>query len=108
MVVLSYFLSTRQMRNCHIYMAPLGPYGPGPYGPPWALMGRALMGRALMGWALVGRALMDRALMGALGPMGRALMGTLVDQRLGSMPNPLNLLATLKLHKAIHDTYIYI
>ena len=39
--------------------------------------------------------------------MGRAQMGTLVNQRLGSMANPLNLSATLKWHKAIY-IYIYI
>ena len=73
---------------------PPGPCGPGPpglswagpyYGPPWTLMGRAVM--------------------------GRALMGNLVNQRLGSVANPLNLLATLKYHKAIYTyicMYVYI
>ena len=106
-------------------LRPLGPCGPGPCGPPWALLGGTLVGPlgprgpplVLVGQALVGPpgplwpgplwppwALMGRAVMGPLGLMGRALMGTLVnhDQRLGSMANPLNLLATLKLHKAMY------
>ena len=45
---------------------------------------------------------------GPLGPFGTAaLLGTLVNQRLGSMANPLNLLATIMCHKAIY-IYIYI
>ena len=57
----------------------------GPPGSLWAPPGPSWAGPLWAPWAL----------------MGRALMGTLVNQRLGSMANPLNLLATLKLHKAV-------
>ena len=110
-------------------VASLGPCGTRPCGPPWALMGRALVGppgplwggplRAPPGplwagplWAPLGPhgpgpcgrpgLLWARPLWAPWALMGRALMGTLVNQRLGSMANPLNLLATLKWHKAIY------
>ena len=66
-------------------VGPLVPYGPGPYVPPGPVWPGPL-------WA-------------PCAFMGRALMGTQVNQRLAAMAIPLNLLATLKWHKAI---YIYI
>ena len=82
-------------------------------GPPWALVGQALVGSTEP---------LSPCRQGPCGPSGHlwegplwapwALMGcTLVNQRLGSMANALNLLVTLEWHKAIRIymyTYIYV
>ena len=60
---------------------PPGSFWAGPLWAPWALMGRDIMGPCAL--------------------TGRALMGTLVNQRIDYMANPLNILATLKWHNAI-------
>ena len=39
--------------------------------------------------------------------MGRALMGTLVNRMLDPMANPMDLLASLKWHKALHKYIKY-
>ena len=100
-------------------MGALGPYGPGPYGLPWALVGWALVGPLGPLWAGPLWAPCGPGLYGPLGPLwagplraswaltGRALMRTLVNQRLGSRANPLSLVATLMWRKAIY-IYIYL
>ena len=79
----------------------------GPPGPLWAgplLVGQALVappGRLWAGPLWPPWAFMGLVLMGPLGPYGPGLRGTLVNQRLRSMANPLNVLAILKWYTAI-------
>ena len=79
------------------------PFWAGPLQASLALVGQALVGPPGTLWAGPFWASLGPRGPGSDGPrLGQALMGTLVNQGLGSMANPLNLLATLKWHKAIH------